>query len=254
VYLGGVQPIRALIVGGREVVRVGLERVLQSDHAIHVLGAAATGGEGLRLARVLRPEVIVVDQVLPDVGAVVFCRRAARYGAGVVVLSGDVGAAAVGESVRAGARGFIHLGVDGVDLIAAVRSVARGDAVLDPVVARRVVSWLKDKPAGRGRSLSVREAEALRMVARGLSDRRIAASMGVSPNTVKTYIRRALTKLRCKTRVEAVAVVARHGLTAGVAGRFGRPGPRECRAARRGPRPPSAFGYRASDTRGAGTS
>ena len=211
-YLRGVRPARALIVGGREVVRAGLERVLHSDPAIHVVGTAPTAARGLQLMSSLAPDVVVADQFMPDMGTCEFCACASRAGAGVLVLSGNLDDATIGASLRAGARGFVRLGIDGPGLTEAVRAVARGEAVLDPVVARRVVGWLRERPIGRGRSLSGREAEVLRLAARGLPDRLIASTLGVSHNTVKTYLRRALGKLSCRTRSEGAALAARWGL------------------------------------------
>ena len=246
-----MRPVRALVVGGRDLIRIGLERVLRADPGIHVLGAASTGAQGLRLTSSLQPDVVIVDHVVADIGALEFCRRVAPVR--VVLVSGDLSRTAVGVSLRAGARGLLHLGVADDDLTAAVRAVARGESVLDPVVTVPVLGLLRDKASGRGRALSVREAEALRLVARGLADRRIAAFMDVSPNTVKTYIRRAVTKLGCTTRAEAAAVLARRGLVHGEDRRAGAP-PRECRTARREQRRPTGFVYRASGRRGGGRS
>ena len=232
---------------------MGAERVLRSDPEIHLLATAATGAEGLRLTESLCPDVVVVDHVIPDVGALEVCRRTVRCGANVLILSGDLGDAAVAVSLRAGARGFVHLGIDGLALKAAVRAVGRGEAVLDPAVSRGTVGAFEDKPAGRGHGLSVREVEVLRMVARGFADRHIASQIGVSPNTVKTYIRRAVSKLRCRNRTEAAAMVARLGLVDGNARLAGR-GPRASRAVWRAPRRPSGSAYRASYRPDEGTS
>lgn len=211
-YIAAVRPARALIVGGRDVVRVGLERVVQADPAIHLVGSVASGRRGIQLFSSLAPDVVLLDQVLPDTGVGEFCMRVSRLGGKVLVLTSEVASSTIAVLLRAGASGIVHLAIGTDELREAVCAVARGDAVIDPMIATHVLELIRERPIGRGRRLSRREAEVVRLVAGGQPDRVIASTLGVSLNTVKTYVRRALEKLHCATRSEAAAVVGRYGL------------------------------------------
>ena len=207
--------MRVLIVEGRDILRAGLDTLLRGNPDIHVLAAASAGRRGLELLIELEPDVVLVDHVLPDMGGLEFCETVLKgpFGVGVLMVSTEAGRSTVLRSLEAGARGFVHVGMDNSELARAVKAIAHGDAALDSTVAGSVIEWIRRGAAtGPGPALSARETQVMQLVSGGLSDRRIASSLGVSHNTVKTYLRRSLNKLGCRTRSEAAAKVARSGL------------------------------------------
>lgn len=163
----------------------------------------------------LKPEVAVVDYSLPRMTGVEVCEEVTRRFAEtkIVMLTGFTHDDVILKAVEAGAQAYVCKDVDGVELKRAIRAVAKGDAVLDPKVTGRVLRWAHRRNTGYGDdSLSLREIEVLRLVAKGGTNKDIAAAMCVSENTVKTYLRRALEKLNCHSRSEAAATAAKRGL------------------------------------------
>ncbi|MBW3668889.1 MAG: response regulator transcription factor [Actinobacteria bacterium] len=210
-----MSPVRVVVVDDHEIVRSGVAGMLARVSDFDVVGTAATGEEGLNLILELQPDVAVVDYSLPRMSGVEVCEQVAFRApkTGVVVLTGFVHDEVVLRSIEAGARAYLCKDVEGHDLKKAIRVVAEGGSVLDPRITSRVMQWAHRRNSGYGdTSLSIRETEVLRLVARGETNAQIAASLNLSENTVKTYLRRALEKLSCHTRSQGAAVAAQRGL------------------------------------------
>jgi len=210
-----VGPVRVVVVDDHEIVRSGLSALLGRDSEIHLVGVAADGEEGLNLIGDLRPEVAVVDYSLPSMSGIEVCDEIVRRfpETAVVVLTTYLSDDVILRSVEAGAQAFVYKDVDAGELKRAIRAVTRGETVLDPKVAGRVMQWANRRRAsGRTSVLSVQETEVLRQVSRGGTNKEIADALKVSENTIKTYLRRVMEKLDCHSRSEAAAIAARRGL------------------------------------------
>ena len=207
--------IRVVLVDDHEIVRAGLASLLDREEDIDVVGSAASAEKGLDVIAAHRPDVAVVDHNLPGMTGVRLCERLHQWQSDVkvIILTTFLDDEIVAKAVEAGARAYLHKDVDATDLKRAIRAVARGEAVLDPKVAGRVAKWAQARRFGDpDERLSGREIDVLRLVAEGLGNAEIGARLGVSENTVKTYLKRVMQKLRCHTRAEAAALAARRGL------------------------------------------
>lgn len=210
-----MEPIRVLIVDDQEIVRVGLRTLLARDRDIRVVGVASSGQEALDLLDELRPQVLIVDYSLDPVGGVEVCEsvNANHPEIAVIMLSTFMDDEVVQRSVQAGAKAFVYKDVEGQDLKRIVRMVAEGEPVPHPRTTGHVMRW----PGHQLRrvaepALSSREREVLGLVAQGASNAQIAQTLGLSLNSVKTFLRRASAKLGCHSRAEAVAAASRRGL------------------------------------------
>lgn len=207
--------VRVVVVDDHEIVRAGLATLLAREPDIHVVGLAGDGNQALDVIRDVQPDVAVVDYRLPGMTGVELCERlrATAPSVAVVMLTTYLEDAVVRRALEAGARAFVYKDVQAHDLARAIRSVAKGDAVLDPKVAGRVAQWAqKRRLVAADVALSSRETEVIRLVAKGMQNRDIAAELHVSVNTVRTYLQRTLAKLGCQSRTEAAAVAAQRGL------------------------------------------
>jgi DNA-binding NarL/FixJ family response regulator len=204
-------PIRVLIVDDHPVVRDGLRGILSSDPEFDVVGEAADGGEALATASQANPDVILMDLRMPGVGGVAAIRSLADAGvpARVLVLTTYDSDSDVVPALEAGATGYLLKDSPREELVRAIRSAARGEAVLAPSVASRLVSQLR---APEQATLSDRELEVLRLVARGETNRGVAARLFVSEATVKTHLLHIYTKLDVNDRAAAVAAAYERGL------------------------------------------
>lgn len=205
--------IRVLLVDDHPVVRVGLERILEQCQDIEVVGAAETGREAVDLVAVLRPDVVLLDLSLPDVHGLDIIQDLAGPepdGCKVVVLTvHDDGDMAI-KAVKAGARGYVLKSSSGEELLAAIRRVAHGGEHYDAVV---VHALMREEGRRRGGGpLSDRELEVLRLVASGLTNKEVAASLYLSAETVKAHLETIFRKLGATDRTHAVAVALREGL------------------------------------------
>ena len=207
--------VRVVLVDDHEIVRAGLGTLLAREPDIEVVGTAASGEEGLALVRELRPDVLVVDYRMPGISGVEVCERvtADHNGVSVILLTTYLDDEVVLRSIQAGARAYVYKDVEAAELKRAVRAVAAGKAVLDPDVTGRVIEWARQRRfAPSEEVLTSREIEVLRLVSRGASNKTIAIDLGISNSTVKTYVARAMGKLRCSTRSEAATVASNRGL------------------------------------------
>jgi two-component system, NarL family, response regulator LiaR len=208
-------PIRVLIVDDHSVVREGLRTFLELQDGLEVVGEAADGEEAIVSATRLRPNVILMDLVMPQLGGVAAMRRLREEvpDARVIVLTSFLDDDKLLPALRAGAAGYLLKNAEPQELARAVRAAHSGEAVLDPVVAARLVETLAaadgQEPLDR---LTPREREVLVLVGRGFSNKRIAKELGIAEKTVKTHVGHVLAKLGVTDRTQAAVVAVRSGI------------------------------------------
>ncbi|MFE9702111.1 response regulator [Streptomyces sp. NPDC005930] len=214
-------PVRVVICDDQALIRTGLATIVDAQPDLEVVGECGDGRTGVDLARELRPDVVVMDIRMPVLDGLEATRLLA--GAGVehpvkvlVVTTFNLDEY-VYEALRAGASGFLLKDAPPDRLLHGIRTVAMGAALLDPDVTRRLVGRYaaRIRPAEGAvpeTPLTPRETEVLRLIAEGLSNSEIAAALVISPETVKTFVSRILTKLDLRDRVQAVVFAFRHGL------------------------------------------
>jgi DNA-binding NarL/FixJ family response regulator len=220
--------IKVLVCEDQALVRAGFVTILSAQPDMEVVGEAADGSAAISLAHELKPDVIVMDIRMPLLDGIEATRQlAGRDSANpvriLVVTTFNVDEY-VYEALRAGASGFMLKDAPAPELINAVRTVARGDSLLAPAVTRALIGRFAERvlpsaaPASpesdRLKVLSPREREVLLLISQGLSNTEIAAELFISPETVKTYVSRLLTKLDLRDRVQAVVLAYRAGLAA----------------------------------------
>jgi DNA-binding NarL/FixJ family response regulator len=219
---GEREPIKVIIADGHALMRAGLCALLDTEEDITVIAHAADAEQAVALSRRLRPDVLLVDTALPPNGAVEATQRIALdpnlARLNVVMVTASDSDESVFGALRAGVRGFLVRDSDAVDLGVAVRTVARGDGMLSPGVARRLIDEFASLPdADRARpeqldELTPREVEVVALVAAGLSNREIAERLVVTPATAKTHVSRALRKLDARDRAQLVSLAYECGL------------------------------------------
>ena len=203
---------RVLIADDDDLMRAGLVELLTVDPAIEVAGQAATGREAVEQARRLAPDVVLMDVRMPDLDGIAATRELARVAprVRVLILTTFEQDDYVFGALRAGASGFLLKRTRPEELLAAVHTIAAGDSLLSPSVTRRVIDRMAQQPTpeladqARLDALTPREREVLERVARGLSNREIAAALAVEESTVRTHVKRILMKLELRDRVQAV--------------------------------------------------
>jgi len=206
------RPIRILLADDHGVVREGLRTFLALQDGLEVVGEAADGEEAVREAERLRPDVVLMDLVMPKLDGVEAMRelRARLPGARVIVLTSFADDERLLPAIQAGAAGYLLKNVQPAELARAVRLAHAGDTLLDPSVAARLVDAIAtDQPVER---LTPREREVLVLVGRGMSNKRIARELGLSEKTVKTHVANVLHKLGATDRTQAAVYAVRTGL------------------------------------------
>ena len=204
-------PIKLLIVDDHPVVRDGLSSMFTRDPEFEVLGEAADGAEAVRLAATLAPDVILMDLRMPGMDGLTAITELGKRGiaARVLVLTTYDTDSHVLPAIEAGATGYLLKDAPRAELLRAVRAAARGEAVLSPSVAARLMSRFRTPGAG---PLSHRELEVLELVAAGTTNREAAARLYISEATVKTHLLNIYAKLGVSDRAAAVAEAFNRGL------------------------------------------
>ncbi len=213
--------IRVLLVDDDDLMRAGLKAVLSSDESIDVVGEAGDGRTAVEEAIRLSPDVVLMDVRMPNLDGISATREvlATSPAVKVAVLTTFEQDDYIFGALSAGASGFLLKRTKPEELIAAIHAVAAGDSLLSPSVTtkviERVAGQFEPDPSVRERlaELTPREREVLELIGRGLSNTEIAAAFVVEPSTVKTHVRRVLTKLRLRDRVQAVIFAYESGLT-----------------------------------------
>lgn len=214
--------IRVLLVDDDELMRAGLRAVLSSAPSIEVVGEAQTGRHAIERARALEPHVVLMDIRMPELDGITATRRllAASPEVKVVILTTFEQDDYIFGAINAGASGFLLKRSRPEELIAAVHTVAAGEALLSPSVTRTVIEHLATRPQPAARAgellaeLTPREREVLGLTAQGLSNREIAAALVIEETTVKTHVSRVLMKLGLRDRIHAVIFAHQTGLAA----------------------------------------
>jgi DNA-binding NarL/FixJ family response regulator len=211
-----------MLVDDDELMRKGLRAVLSSDDRIEVVEEAGNGRLAVQRARHARPDVVLMDVRMPELDGIAGTEQliAAAPETRVVIVTTFEEDDYILGALRAGASGFLLKRSSPEELIAAIHTVAAGEALLSPSVTRRVIDRMASQPmiseggASRLEELTPREREVLELIARGLSNREIAAALVVEETTVKTHVKRVLMKLDARDRVQAVILAYEWGLVA----------------------------------------
>ena len=220
------RPITVVIADDQRMVRRGLAVILQSEPDIAVVAEAGDGQEAVAQVRRHRPDVAMLDIRMPVMDGLHAARQVLALGPAtrVLILTTFDADEYVYEALRAGVSGFLLKDAPADQLVTAVRSLAAGDALIDPVITKRLISRFalaaRPRPALPGElgTLTARELQVLRLLARGLSNIEIARELVVEESTVKTHVSRILIKLNLRDRVQAVVLAYESGFVAPNAG------------------------------------
>jgi DNA-binding NarL/FixJ family response regulator len=210
--------IRVLLADDQALVRAGFRMILKAESGIEVAGEAGDGDEAVSLAREVAPDVVLMDVRMPVMDGIEATRRIVDGDAAprVLVLTTFDLDEYVYEALRAGASGFLLKDAPEEQLVAGIRVVAGGGSLFAPAVTRRLIERFAGthprKPPPELEELTARELEVLRLVARGLSNAEIAATLVVSEHTVKTHVAHVLRKLDLRDRVQAVVLAYEAGV------------------------------------------
>ena len=215
-----MRPLKVVVVDDQAIVRGGVRAMLDAADDIEVVGEAEDGGQAVELVLRAHPDVVVMDIRMPNVDGIEATRRlmAAGSRARILMLTTFNLDEYVFQAMRAGAAGFLLKATPPERLAEAVRVVAAGDSLLDPMITRRLVEHFLAQPStdpslqGPLEALTEREKEILRLLARGLSNAEMGERLFLSETTVKSYVTRLLGKLDVRTRVQAVVLAYETGL------------------------------------------
>jgi DNA-binding NarL/FixJ family response regulator len=203
---------RVLIADDDDLMRAGLVELLTADPDIEIVGQAATGRQAVERACRLTPDVVLMDVRMPDLDGIAATDALSRAApeARVLILTTFEQDDYIFGALRAGASGFLLKRSRPEELIAAVHTIAAGDAQLSPSITRRVIDRMAHQPSPapvdqrKLEELTAREREVLGLITRGLSNREIAAALVVEESTIRTHVKRILMKLQLRDRIQAV--------------------------------------------------
>jgi DNA-binding NarL/FixJ family response regulator len=211
--------VRVVLAADQPLVRAALQMVIADTSGIEVIGEAGTGADAVSLTANLRPDVVVMDIRMPGMDGIEATRliTATPGPASVIVLTTFDDDENVYAALRAGASGFLVKDMALEEILAAIRVVAAGDALIAPAVTRRLIERFASLPEPAARphridAITDRERDVLTLIGRGLSNTEIAADLTITLATVKTYVTRLLTKLDARDRVQLVIIAYNKGL------------------------------------------
>ncbi len=209
-------PIRVLITDDHSIVRKGIRALLATEPDIEVVGEANDGAEAATQAQALRPDVILMDLVMPKVDGIEATRRilAQQPGMRILVLTSFAADDKVFPAIKAGALGYLLKDSGPDELVQAIHQVYRGEPSLEPSIARKVLLELSQPPKSplTAEPLTEREVDVLRLVAQGRSNRDIAEELVITEMTVRTHVSNILSKLHLASRTQAALYALREGL------------------------------------------
>lgn len=205
--------LRVVMIDDHEIVRNGLKHILDGDPEFAVVGEADDGPSGLAAVEATRPDVVLLDVRLPSLSGGEVCRLIAERvpETRILILSAFGDDHLVYQCLVAGAAGYVLKDIVHFDLKKSLKSVARGESVIDPRVAAAVVDRLRSPGDQPSHNLSPHQFSVLQLMSQGFSNREIADRLFLSENTVKGYVQEVLRRLGAKNRVEAVMIASRRG-------------------------------------------
>ncbi len=202
--------IKVLLVDDHPVVREGLSAMIETQSDMEVVGEAADGAEGVRLAKLLHPNVILMDLQMPKMGGVEAIQKIhdENSGAEVIILTTYDSDEHIFSGLEAGAKGYLLKGASKDDLFKAIRAASRGESLLEPAVASKLVERFTQlsKKGPADDALSERELEVLRLMAKGYRNKEIAHELVITEKTAKAHVSNILSKLGASDRTEAVTM------------------------------------------------
>ena len=209
-------PIRVLVVDDHAIVRKGIRALLSREHEIEVIGEAADGEEAIDQAQSLRPDVILMDLVMPKLDGIEAIKQivARQSTTRILVLTSFAADDKVFPAIKVGALGYLLKDSGPDELVQAIHHVHRGEPSLDPSIARKLLQELSHPPkiAPTTDPLTERELDVLRLVAQGKSNREIAEQLVITEMTVRTHVSNILSKLHLASRTQAALYALKEGL------------------------------------------
>jgi DNA-binding NarL/FixJ family response regulator len=207
------EQIRILVTDDHPVVRDGLVAILGTQPDFAIVGDAASGQMTLDLARTLRPDIVLLDLAMPEMDGVETLRQLQRIApeTRVIIFTAFDTDERILSAVRAGAQGYLLKGAPRNDIFQAIRVVHQGGSLLEPMIAQKLLRQVSQEPLSET-SLTPRELDVLRLLARGLQNKEIAIELGITGRTTKFHVGSLLRKLGAGNRTEAVAIAAQRGL------------------------------------------
>ena len=212
--------IRVLLADDHALFRRGVASLLAAENGFEVVGEAVDGRQALEMARELMPDVILMDITMPEMDGLEATRRikAEIPYVRIVILTASDGDQSLFEAVKSGAQGYLLKNIDPQALYSTLRGVVQGEAPVSRVMAARLLDEFGRQARARAQApaptaeLTARETEVLQLVARGRSNKEIAAELTISENTVKNHLKNILEKLHLENRVQAATYALRQGL------------------------------------------
>jgi two-component system, NarL family, response regulator LiaR len=206
------QPIRVLLVDDHAVVRQGLKMFLSLDKDIVVIGEAQNGQEACELTAALKPDIVLMDIIMPIMDGLTAIQKIkmSQPEVEIIALTSILEDDKVFKAIHAGAMGYLMKDTKADALAKAIKGASRGEVQLDPEAAKRLIREVRTPESPE--KLTERETEVLRLIAKGLSNKAIAAALVVSEKTVKTHVSNVLSKLRLPSRTQAALYALKEGL------------------------------------------
>ena len=212
-----IQVIRVLLADDHALVREGTRRLLETENDVEVVAEAASGEEAVEATKRLHPDIAIMDIAMPGMGGIEATRaiKVSCPETAVLVLSAYDDEPYLMKLLEVGAAGFLLKSVHGQELISAIRAVSRGESVLQPSIAEKIMLRMSSQTEAQQSMtdlLSEREFEVLRLAARGLPNKEIARRLGLSIRTVHSHLANIFMKMQVGSRTEAVLLALRHGM------------------------------------------